>query len=319
VHLILAFLACFAALSFSPIQVRAQDAGHVDHLRALLDEIGRRGQNGECRYLDRFADKNIRTVGSTAAAARLYALTALGPTVLSGTDQRCRYHNRKAALRLAIEMYEAGADEGTSQLKGALLQISLNAALGAKWRERLAAAGVVSAVQDLAALNLLCAWKGGQPSIGFWHWVNTDPNSGASGRSSPDPFYGVKVQATGPTCEHFAGPATLEGACRWNSIETAWTAASTRPTASPEMTGLRNELVGFPRGRMIGDATFNFSEETGTSLEDPRVTRFMQSQVRNLIASYCAEALPATTLETYRRQAAKGPSSSLGALLKGFR
>ena len=39
-HLILAFLACFAALSFSPIQVRAQDAGHVDHLRALLDEIG---------------------------------------------------------------------------------------------------------------------------------------------------------------------------------------------------------------------------------------------------------------------------------------
>jgi hypothetical protein len=298
---------------------RAQPAVSFDsgQYRALLRELDRRDQGGECKYLNDFIDRNLRKTGIAGAVARELAAESLlhPPSAPVRKGMRCPYHDRKASLRVAIDYYWRTAEEGSNVVQAIRAQVWLAAALGPSWRVKLADAAVLPATQDLVALNLSCVGRDGGRAAAFWDWFF----SGQNGRARKSFDADLAVNGDPVMCGGFTEPPTTESACYWNVVATDLALRSQDPVLSSAMRALRAVMGVSPRGALLIESLFVFAEQSHYGLDDPPVTIQWRSELHKLIAEACAATLSADTVETLRTRAAKRPSGSAEALIARFK
>src|SRR5262245_59610208 len=184
-----------------------------DEALALAAELERHDKIGDCKFLDDFVDRNIRNSDTAGFVARFFAIGSL----IRSSKDRCLYHDRGLATRVAIEQYEAEATAAVSPPVAFRAEPYLEAACGSAWRERLAEAGVRAAAQDIVARHLMCALKGGKDARAFWDWIAE--GSRGSGR---DVQQHLEMWAEGFFCTRMAAAADLTTACYWNLFEDRW-------------------------------------------------------------------------------------------------
>jgi len=306
------------AVWLSTVPTRAQGVVETPEIKALKQHV----EKGDCGYLNEFTDKNIMESGAAGVAARIYALDALTKESELPPGRRvCRYHDRRAALLVAIRLYEAAAETAKHPFE-VVVSIALEGALGNSWRDTLAHAGVRPAMQDLVALHLLCVRKeddaqrsipiwerkdNEQPPIPFWEWMLKDPQSG-----SRFGFFDGHLEDHGRhlPCTSLVGNAKPEIACYWNAVEE--TVASGPPVLSPEMRELQQDLLGIPRVFALMNAMIKPGEPLPSMAS-------IQSALRKLIAEACAQTLPQETQDEIRKRVSKSALSSVDVLIAPFK
>jgi hypothetical protein len=298
---------------------RAQPAVSFDsgQFRALLRELDRRDQGGECKYLNDFIDRNLRKTGIAGAAARELAAESLlhPPSAPVRKGMRCPYHDRKASLGVAIDYFWRAAEELGGVFQAIRAQVWLAAALGPSWRVKLADAAVLPATQDLVALNLSCIGRDGGRAAAFWDWFF--PGQNERSRKSFDADLAVSGDPV--MCTGFTEPPTIESACYWNVVTTDLALRSQEPVLSHAMRRLRAVMDVSPRGALLTESLFAFAEQSHYGLDDPPVAIQWRSEMQKLIAEACAATLSANTMEALKRRAAKRPADSVEALIARFR
>jgi len=306
------------AVWLSTVPTRAQGVVETPEIKALKQHV----EKGDCGYLNEFTDKNIMESGAAGVAARIYALDALTKESELPPGRRvCRYHDRRAALLVAIRLYEAAAETAKHPFE-VVVSIALEGALGNSWRDTLAHAGVRPAMQDLVALHLLCVRKeddaqrsipiwerkdNEQPPIPFWEWMLKDPRSG-----SRFEFFDRQLEDYGRSrsCTSLVGNAKPEIACYWNAVEEK--VVSGPPVLSPEMRNLQRDLLGMPRVFALMNAMIKPDEPLPSMAT-------IQSALRKLIAEACTQTLPRETQDEIRKRVSTRPLSSVDTLIAGFK
>jgi hypothetical protein len=285
--------------------------------QALSKEFDQRIAQGDCVWIDAFTDRHLDEDGAAGFLARIHAVDTLERSPdLHPSRLVCRYHDRKAALRLAIVYYEAAAAPIGNHRDPIWVTDPLAGALGETWTERLAEAGVRAAMQDLAALHLMCVRKGSeQGSSPFWEWIVSDPKVGHGyGHEYLDPL--LDYFAKSPRCSKISGRGNPEVACYWNAVELALAPGLDDMILSFEMRKLLEEISQI-RLTEVGDAVMAYGEQIGT-LRGPRADAFYWLVVRKLIAAACAATLSPAVLEDVTQRAQRGPPSSLDELIAKF-
>jgi hypothetical protein len=298
----------------------AQSAAETPEIKALKAEFLERAKRNDCKYLDEFTDRYVSTTGGPALMAQVYAINTLikestAKTTAKTASETCRYHDRAAALLVAIRLYEAMAEKNSNVTEEVMVTMALEGALGDAWREALAEAGVRPAMQDLVVLHLLCARKADeQQPIAFWEWMLTDPKSNARFQ-----FFDSLLYGQSPMCANLAASAKPETACYWNALEEKVSSGSERLVSSRKMNEFRGTITGtLPRTQALTDAMIKYSEKTGR-LDDPRNLAFFQSELRKLIAEACTQTLPSEAQERIRKRLRNAPTRSVEALVAAFK
>jgi hypothetical protein len=282
-------------------------------VKELIADLTRHDQAGDCKFVDDFVDRNVRGQDAAGTAARFVALVDLtrSRTVAADDNVRCRYHDRRAAVELAVWLFEAHAVSLENPASWYPVEVPLEHALGRTWREKLAETGTRAAMQDLVVLHLSCIRKDDRVWSEFWDWLL----KGSTGDVWLDVERELDLAVGFPACAEMPVPASLETACYWNAVERNLAIPTEPLVASKEMRLMLVPNIMRARGDQIARAGMDFAERNGITLQDPRADIHFYQMISDIIAEGCAATLPPAARKRVAARAAQQPSRRLESLL----